>query len=95
MLGAIFSAEENSVVTSPHLYPSNKEKDLSAYLKGQYYSLHMLVKLGADDLPEHQQDPPVNSPDTDDQGNDIEKPIAWPSRTPRSRFGRPGASRRR
>jgi hypothetical protein len=72
-----FSVEENSVVTAPHLFPSNGE-DLDRYLNaaGNKYRVHLVVKAPmADDA----EDPPDNDPDSD------EKPIEWPT----LKLGRP------
>jgi hypothetical protein len=85
VLGAKFSAEENAVVKTPHLFPSNSET-LSTYIVGNYYHLHLIVKAPASDA--DQANPPDN-PDTDANGNSIEKPINWPSRRPKSKAGRP------
>ncbi|MGF6306828.1 hypothetical protein ABIB82_000975 [Bradyrhizobium sp. i1.8.4] len=66
-----FSVEENSVVSHPHLFPSNNEP-LANYLNaaGNAYLVHLVVQGPMDDSAE---DPPGdNDPDKDEQ------PIAWP-----------------
>ena len=65
-----FSVEENSVVSHPHLFPSNNEA-LPKYLDGTgtKYLVHLVVKAPMDDDAE---DPPGDT----DSG---EQPIVWPT----------------
>jgi len=79
-----FFVEENSAASAPHLFPSNSEP-LSGYLDptGKYYWVRLIVKKQLDDVGEDQPDRPGDH-DTNDNGNDIEQPIKWPSfRLPR------------
>jgi hypothetical protein len=67
-----FSVEENSVVSAPHLFPSNSETQLTSYMNAarDKYRVHLVVKAPmADDA----EDPPDNDPDSDEQ------PIEWPT----------------
>lgn len=81
--GVMFSVEENSDVTAPHVYPSNSE-DLPAYLNKpkDKYLVHLIVKKPMSDTAE---DPPGEN-DKDDN----EVPIVWPKlRLRRPKFAKP------
>lgn len=86
-----FSVEENSVVTHPHLFPSNNEP-LASYLNaaGNTYLVHLVVQGPMDDSAE---DPPGdNDPDKGEQ------PIAWPElslRRPSFRLTKSGAGKKK
>jgi hypothetical protein len=77
-----FSVEENSVVSAPHLSPSNNETQLTSYMNAarDKYLVHLVVKAPmADDA----EDPPDNDPDSD------EHQIEWPTlRLGKSPFGK-------
>jgi len=74
-----FFVEENSAASAPHLFPSNSEP-LSGYLDptSKYYWVRLIVKKQLDDVGEDQPDRPGDH-DTNDNGNDVEQPIKWPS----------------
>jgi hypothetical protein len=85
-----FSVEENAAASHPHLFPSNDEP-LANYLDTTraVYLVKMIVKKPLDDT--NLDDPPGdNDPDKDDTGQDVEKPITWPTfKGSRRKFARP------
>ena len=75
-----FFVEENASVSKPHLFPPNNSP-LSDFLdpkNAQHYWVRLVVKMPMEDEGE---DPPdqQSDHDVDDNGNDIERPISWPS----------------
>jgi hypothetical protein len=82
IVAVMFSVEENSQVSHPHLFPSNNEP-LANYRNaaGDKYFVHLIVKAPMNDDAE---DPPDdNDPDNGEQ------PIDWPKlRLVRPRFRR-------
>ena len=77
----MFSVEENSAVTAPHLYPSNAEP-LPNYLNKakDKYLVHLIVKAP---MPDTAEDAPADS-----DGNEV--PIVWPKlRLRRPKFAKP------
>jgi hypothetical protein len=74
-----FSVEENAAASHPHLFPSNDEP-LANYLDTtrSVYLVKMIVKKPLDDS--NVDNPPGdNDPDKNDSGQNVEKPITWPT----------------
>lgn len=74
-----FSVEENAAASHPHLFPSNDEP-LANYLDTtrSVYLVKMIVKKPLDDS--NVDNPPDdNDPDKNNSGQNVEKPITWPT----------------
>lgn len=74
-----FFVEENSKASAPHLFPNNSAT-LPNFLDptGTKYWVRLIVQKQMDDVGEDQPDKATDH-DKDDSGNDVERPIDWPT----------------